>query len=131
MIVKLEFVKNVVGIFCDLNSIIDLCTNLPEGSKENLSEDSQSLDRYLNVRNPAQNRKFGRLDSTLKTVLTDRICAGGLEHGSGWGQEVGSYKYDKVPSSFIYVDICRMLSSGLYPSVCSLNANVSEQSVPC
>jgi len=43
---------------CDLNSIIDLCTNRPEGTEENLSEDSQSPDGYLNVRSSAQNKKF-------------------------------------------------------------------------
>jgi hypothetical protein len=42
MIVNLEFDKNVEGMRCDLNSLIGLCTYWPEGTEENLSEDSHS-----------------------------------------------------------------------------------------
>jgi len=59
MIVKLEvFDKNVEGMRYDLNSIIGLCTSWPEGTEENLCEDSHSPDGYINTRSPVQNQKF-------------------------------------------------------------------------
>ena len=67
MILKLEFDKNIKRMRCDLNSVIAVCTNLSEGTEENLSEDSQSRDGYPNVKKP---RTKSEILTSLDTTLT-------------------------------------------------------------